>query len=138
MKTLISDLPLTLLILVLFVFWLISCSLLFFSWSEELNFKSPDSVTLCRVEWIPELLSKACWINLLALLNLRIYVSFSLNQAFVCCKFSFKWMFNGLSWDFKLRHWEFCEPYKVISLQNQLCKYYYYSTLRVIDFDIRY
>ena len=43
-------------VLVLSLFWLITCSLYLLSWSEGLSFKSSGSLTLCCVEWIPELI----------------------------------------------------------------------------------
>ena len=88
------------------------------SWFEGLNFKSSSSLTLYCVEWVPEFISKACWKNRLVFLNLRILVFFSLKQGFVCCKFSFKRILDL----HRLKCWEFCEPYQVISLQKQRYK----------------
>ena len=103
MITLISDLPLMIFVLVLSLLWLMTCSSFFLSWSEGLNFKSSNSLILCYVEWIPELISKACRKNRLVLLNIQILVLFSLKQEFVWCKFFFKGMLDRLPWDLETK-----------------------------------
>ena len=68
-----------------------------------MSFKSSNFLILYCVEWIPELISKACWKNWLELLDLRILVLFSLKQDYVCCEFSFKGMLSGLSRDIQTK-----------------------------------